>query len=84
MTGTYSSGYNAIGTGQFTPDTNRDASLLLQSSSTGQLEIATNLASGTPTITPSYHRGTPGLDTSTTFTGWTAIVPVISTATFLL
>jgi len=70
-TGT-TAGYNAIGTGQFTPDTNRDASLLLQSSTTGALEIASGLASGTPTITP-LTSSLVGFNDSTTFTGWTAI-----------
>ena len=65
-------GYNAIGTGQFTPDTSRAASLLLQSSSTGALEIASNLASGTPTIT-SLTSALPGFNDATTFSGWTAI-----------
>ena len=68
----YSSGFNAIGTGQFTPDTNRDASLLLQNATTGQLEIATNLA-GTPAAPIAITGATPGLVTATTFTGWTAI-----------
>ena len=63
--------WKAIGTGQFTADSDRNAGLLLQNSAGGSLEIITDLA-GTPTTT-AITGATVGLVTATTFTGWTAI-----------
>ena len=69
-------GFNAIGTGFFTVDTSttndRNSDLLLQNSTTGALEIASNLASGTPTVT-AVTGSTPSLVTGSTFTGWNAV-----------
>ena len=63
--------WKAIGTGQFTADSDRQAGLLLQNSSGGAMEIITDLA-GTPTTT-ALTGATVGLVTASTFTGWTAV-----------
>lgn len=63
-------GFNAIGTGQFTADTNRNSDLLLQNAS-GELGVEYSIA-GTPTFTGPILGGGAGV-TATTFTGWNAI-----------
>jgi Ca2+-binding RTX toxin-like protein len=43
--------WKAVGTGQFTADTNRNAGILLQQTTTGNLEVITDIG-GTNTVTP--------------------------------
>jgi len=63
-------GWTAVGTGQFTADTDRNASILLQDA-TGDLGIESNLT-GVPTFTGAILGGPAGV-TASTFTGWKAI-----------
>jgi hypothetical protein len=63
-------GWNAVGTGQFTADTDRNSSILLQTAS-GELGVQYAIA-GTPSFTGPILGGGAGV-TASTFTGWTAI-----------
>jgi len=63
-------GFNAIGTGQFTADTDRNSDVLLQNAS-GELGVEYTIA-GTPTFTGAILGGAAGV-TASTFTGWNAI-----------
>jgi len=60
-------GWSVVGTGRFTPDTDRNSDILLQNG-TGQMEIISSVA-GVPATTAL----SGALVTPTTFTGWTAI-----------
>ncbi|HWM62141.1 MAG TPA: VCBS repeat-containing protein, partial [Rhizomicrobium sp.] len=63
-------GWTVVGTGQFTADTDRNASILLQDA-TGDLGIESNIA-GVPAFTGAILGGPAGV-TASTFTGWKAI-----------
>jgi hypothetical protein len=60
-------GWTAIGTGQFTADTNRNAGILLQNSTSGALEVVTGITAAGSTTTPLT------LPTGVSTAGWTAI-----------
>jgi hypothetical protein len=63
-------GWTAIGTGQFTADSNRNSGVLTQNA-IGELGIETSIA-GVPAFTGPILGGTAGVIAST-FTGWNAI-----------
>ncbi len=43
MAGIGGANWRAVGTGQFSPDTNREAGVLLQDNATGNLKVVTDL-----------------------------------------
>lgn len=66
--------WKAIGTGQFTADTDRDAGILLQNSTTGALEVITGITPGvTPPNTTVSTTTQLALPAGASTTGWTAI-----------